>query len=77
MTNLGSFDEEILHVYGSLIPDHTGSIHWLDKNLEVVSHTDRFFPSNIHCVKIVRFDVYMFVLSFLKNCTGVQRRENQ
>lgn len=38
-----SFDEEILHVYGSLIPDHTGSIHWLDKNLEVVSHADRFF----------------------------------
>ncbi|XP_061368554.1 uncharacterized protein LOC133311514 [Gastrolobium bilobum] len=36
-----SFDEEILHVYGSLIPDHTGSIYWLDKNLEVVSHTDR------------------------------------
>ncbi|BAT83487.1 hypothetical protein LR48_Vigan03g036100 [Vigna angularis] len=36
-----SFDEEILHVYGSLIPDHTGSIHWLDKNLEVVSHADR------------------------------------
>ncbi|KAI4354095.1 hypothetical protein L6164_002994 [Bauhinia variegata] len=29
-----SFDEEILHIFGSLIPDHTGSIHWLDKNLE-------------------------------------------
>ncbi|TKY61301.1 DNA-directed RNA polymerase I subunit rpa43 [Spatholobus suberectus] len=36
-----SFEEEILHVYGSLIPNHTGSIYWLDKNLEVVSHTDR------------------------------------
>ncbi|KAK7340412.1 hypothetical protein VNO77_21114 [Canavalia gladiata] len=36
-----SFDEEILHICGSLIPDHTGSIYWLDKNLEVVSHTDR------------------------------------
>ncbi|QCE12439.1 probable DNA-directed RNA polymerase I subunit RPA43 [Vigna unguiculata] len=36
-----SFDEEILHVYGSLIPEHTGSIYWLDKNLEVVSHADR------------------------------------
>lgn len=36
-----SFDEEILHVYGSLIPEHTGSIYWLDKNLEVVSHNDR------------------------------------
>ncbi|CAJ1824511.1 unnamed protein product [Sphenostylis stenocarpa] len=36
-----SFDEEILHVYGSLIPDHTGSIYWLDKNLEVVSRTGR------------------------------------
>ncbi|XP_057417983.1 uncharacterized protein LOC130712159 [Lotus japonicus] len=36
-----SFDEEILHVYGSLIPDNTGSMHWLDKNLEDDSHTDR------------------------------------
>ncbi|KAG4922558.1 hypothetical protein AAZX31_18G226900 [Glycine max] len=36
-----SFDEEILHVYGSLVPDHTGSIYWLDKNLEVDSHSDR------------------------------------
>ncbi|ESW11681.1 hypothetical protein PHAVU_008G050600 [Phaseolus vulgaris] len=36
-----SFDEEILHICGSLIPDHTGSIYWLDKNLEVVSHADR------------------------------------
>ncbi|XP_027352464.1 uncharacterized protein LOC113863188 isoform X2 [Abrus precatorius] len=36
-----SFDEEILHVCGSLVPNHTGSIYWLDKNLEVVSHTDR------------------------------------
>ncbi|KAL5167222.1 DNA-directed RNA polymerase I subunit rpa43 [Glycine soja] len=35
------FDEEILHVYGSLVPDHTGSIYWLDKNLEVDSHSDR------------------------------------
>ncbi|KAK7295234.1 hypothetical protein RJT34_18139 [Clitoria ternatea] len=36
-----SFDEEILHLYGSLAPDHTGSIYWLDKNLEVASHSDR------------------------------------
>ncbi|KAI5428314.1 uncharacterized protein LOC127126917 [Lathyrus oleraceus] len=36
-----SFDEEMLHVYGSLVPDNTGSIHWLDKKLEVVSHSDR------------------------------------
>ncbi|KAL2330129.1 hypothetical protein Fmac_017710 [Flemingia macrophylla] len=36
-----SFDDEILHVYGSLIPEHTGSIYWLDKSLEVVSHNDR------------------------------------
>ncbi|XP_004492890.1 DNA-directed RNA polymerase I subunit rpa43 [Cicer arietinum] len=36
-----SFDEEILHIYGSLVPDNTGSIHWLDKNLEVVSLSDR------------------------------------
>ncbi|KAK7261048.1 hypothetical protein RIF29_27351 [Crotalaria pallida] len=36
-----SFDEEILHIYGSLNPDHTGSVNWLDKNLEIVSHTDR------------------------------------
>ncbi|KAK7394617.1 hypothetical protein VNO78_15150 [Psophocarpus tetragonolobus] len=36
-----SFDEEILHVYGSLIPDHTGSIYWLENNLEVATHNDR------------------------------------
>ncbi|XP_054790510.1 uncharacterized protein LOC129295940 [Prosopis cineraria] len=36
-----SFDEEILHVFGSLKPDTTGSIHWLDKNLEDVSQSDR------------------------------------
>ncbi|KAG5013965.1 hypothetical protein JHK82_026100 [Glycine max] len=35
------FDEEILHVYGSLVPDHTGSIYWLDKNLEADSHVYR------------------------------------
>ncbi|RDY14018.1 hypothetical protein CR513_00978 [Mucuna pruriens] len=35
------FDEEILHIYGSLIPEHTGSIYWLNKNMEVVSHNDR------------------------------------
>lgn len=35
-----SFDKEILYVYGSLIPDHTGNIQWLDKNLEA-SHADR------------------------------------
>ncbi|XP_038898978.1 uncharacterized protein LOC120086413 isoform X3 [Benincasa hispida] len=27
-----SFDEEILHIAGSLVPSHTGSIHWLEKN---------------------------------------------
>ncbi|CAL5383481.1 unnamed protein product [Camellia sinensis] len=36
-----SFDEEILHISGSLLPAHTGSIQWLDKNLEDGSHIDR------------------------------------
>lgn len=36
-----SFDEEILHIFGSLSPDHTGSIRWLDKKSEDVS-VDRF-----------------------------------
>ncbi|GAU23938.1 hypothetical protein TSUD_181270 [Trifolium subterraneum] len=36
-----SFDEETLQVYGSLVPDNTGSICWLDKNLEVVPQSDR------------------------------------
>lgn len=36
-----SFDEDQIYVYGSLVPDNTGNIQWLDKNLEVVSHTDR------------------------------------
>ncbi|KAF1897908.1 hypothetical protein Lal_00032670 [Lupinus albus] len=36
-----SFDEEILHICGSLDPDHTGSINWLDKKSEIVFDTDR------------------------------------
>lgn len=36
-----SFDEEILHISGSLLPAHTGNIQWLDKNLEDGSHIDR------------------------------------
>ncbi|KAL1368143.1 hypothetical protein HN51_022283 [Arachis hypogaea] len=36
-----SFDEEILHIYGSLMADHTGSIHWLEKHSELISHTSR------------------------------------
>ncbi|KAK9002698.1 hypothetical protein V6N11_060281 [Hibiscus sabdariffa] len=36
-----SFDDEILHITGSLIPAHTGSIRWLDRNLEEISEFDR------------------------------------
>ncbi|KAA8537538.1 hypothetical protein F0562_027146 [Nyssa sinensis] len=36
-----SFDEEILHVSGSLVPANTGCTDWLDKNLEDWSHTNR------------------------------------
>ncbi|XP_021284742.1 uncharacterized protein LOC110416923 isoform X1 [Herrania umbratica] len=36
-----SFDEEILHINGSLMPAHTGSIRWLDRNLEEISEFDR------------------------------------
>uniref|UniRef100_A0A5B6YG26 DNA-directed RNA polymerase subunit n=1 Tax=Davidia involucrata TaxID=16924 RepID=A0A5B6YG26_DAVIN len=36
-----SFDEEILHISGSLVPAHTGNVCWLDKNLEDWSHNDR------------------------------------
>ncbi|XP_007017752.2 PREDICTED: uncharacterized protein LOC18591523 isoform X1 [Theobroma cacao] len=36
-----SFDEEILHIIGSLMPAHTGSICWLDRNLEEISEFDR------------------------------------
>ncbi|KAE8716374.1 indole-3-acetic acid-induced protein ARG7-like [Hibiscus syriacus] len=36
-----SFDEEILHITGSLMPAHTGSIRWLDRNSEEVSEIDR------------------------------------
>lgn len=30
IVNLFSLDEEILHISGSLIPAHTGSVSWLD-----------------------------------------------
>ncbi|XP_022772140.1 uncharacterized protein LOC111314789 isoform X3 [Durio zibethinus] len=36
-----SFDEEILHIIGSLMPAHTGSIRWLDRNLEEISEFER------------------------------------
>ncbi|XAR61677.1 hypothetical protein NMG60_11016164 [Bertholletia excelsa] len=36
-----SFDEDILHMSGSLLPAHTGSVRWLDKNTEVWSNFDR------------------------------------
>ncbi|XVF63725.1 hypothetical protein PTKIN_Ptkin09bG0109100 [Pterospermum kingtungense] len=36
-----SFDEEILHIIGSLMPAHTGSIRWLDRNSEESSAFDR------------------------------------
>ncbi|OWM64254.1 hypothetical protein CDL15_Pgr018826 [Punica granatum] len=35
-----SLDEEILHISGSLLPAHTGSISWLDKNSTEISTTD-------------------------------------
>lgn len=37
-----SFDEEILHISGSLKPAHTGSIRWLDKKSKNVCLADRF-----------------------------------
>ncbi|XP_010246495.1 PREDICTED: probable DNA-directed RNA polymerase I subunit RPA43 isoform X2 [Nelumbo nucifera] len=36
-----SFDEEILHISGSLIPVNTGSTKWLHKNMEEGSMVDR------------------------------------
>nr|XP_043622182.1 uncharacterized protein LOC122593796 [Erigeron canadensis] len=34
-----SFDEEILHISGSLVPPNTGSVSWLDKPLEEADTT--------------------------------------
>lgn len=37
-----SFDEEMLHISGSLVPPHTGSVPWLSKHgVEDGSHIDR------------------------------------
>ncbi|KAL5557911.1 hypothetical protein UlMin_034122 [Ulmus minor] len=36
-----SLDEEMLHISGSLIPAHTGNIHWLAKHVEDGTVTDR------------------------------------
>ncbi|KAH6789219.1 DNA-directed RNA polymerase [Perilla frutescens var. frutescens] len=35
-----SFDEEILHISGSLLAHHTGCARWLDKNLDEWSRAD-------------------------------------
>ncbi|KAG8389894.1 hypothetical protein BUALT_Bualt01G0026400 [Buddleja alternifolia] len=37
-----SFDEEILHLSGSLLADHSGCARWLDKNSDKWSQADRF-----------------------------------
>ncbi|KAL6493047.1 hypothetical protein OROGR_032806 [Orobanche gracilis] len=34
------FDEEILHISGSLVADHTGCAQWLDKNVDKWSQAD-------------------------------------
>ncbi|XP_052201634.1 uncharacterized protein LOC127807651 [Diospyros lotus] len=36
-----SFNEEILHISGSLLPAHTGSVKWLTKNMDEWSHSVR------------------------------------
>ncbi|CAH8284866.1 unnamed protein product [Eruca vesicaria subsp. sativa] len=36
-----SFDEEVMHIAGSLIPANTGCVKWLEKQSEEVSHMDR------------------------------------
>ncbi|KAK4279993.1 hypothetical protein QN277_011679 [Acacia crassicarpa] len=41
MIDLCSFDEEILHDFGSLKPDATSSINWSDRNLEDIPQSDR------------------------------------
>ncbi|XWS25882.1 hypothetical protein CRYUN_Cryun27aG0105900 [Craigia yunnanensis] len=46
LTNVLFFDEEILHIVGSLMPAHTGSIRWLDRNLEEISEFDRSATKN-------------------------------
>lgn len=70
--HLCSFDEEILHVFGSLMENHTGSIQWLKMNLEDTSHSGRFF------VLTYNFYGLGIFLCFVRNCikiiTGVQRR---
>lgn len=40
--HLCSMDVETLHIYGSLHPAHTGSIRFLDKDMEDDALTDRF-----------------------------------
>ncbi|XP_021902619.1 uncharacterized protein LOC110818161 isoform X2 [Carica papaya] len=37
-----SLDEEIMHIYGSLVPEHTGCVRWLTKNLEDVSLNESY-----------------------------------
>lgn len=67
----------MLHVYGSLVPDNTGSIHWLDKKLEVVSHSDRFFSSKyLSSLKNI-LKVHIFVLIYLRKLDrSIKKREN-
>lgn len=36
-----SFDEEVMHIAGSLLPANTGCVKWLEKQSEEALHMDR------------------------------------
>ncbi|KAK5840044.1 hypothetical protein PVK06_008911 [Gossypium arboreum] len=70
-----SFDEEILHIIGSLISAHTGSISWLDRRLEV---TQEALVGWIDVVgsgglKVhVDEDILLLGIASVRNCSSVE-----
>ena len=72
--NFCSFNEEIVHISGSLVPVHTGSIHWLAKHLEDDTATDRFQLQLFHS-RIIQEEIKHASFSdcnLLEICVGIK-----
>ncbi|GFP95288.1 probable DNA-directed RNA polymerase i subunit rpa43 [Phtheirospermum japonicum] len=57
-----SFDEEILHISGSLVDNRTGCARWLDKNVDEWSQVDRLTFSQLYEFVWTPLFFFLFVL---------------
>lgn len=63
LKSLCSFDEEVMHIAGSLIPANTGCVKWLEKkNGGEALHMDRLVSFYIHFLLMQLSRLYVYVL---------------